>query len=74
MNIDGHKETINIYTTRIDTVYGMSYVALAPEHPLVDTITTTEHKAIVDEYRENAKKKTDLQRTELEKDKTGVFT
>lgn len=70
MNIDGHKETINIYTTRIDTVYGMSYVALAPEHPLVDKITTKEQKKQVETYKDQAKKKTDLQRTELEKDKT----
>jgi len=74
MNIDGHKETINIYTTRIDTVYGMSYVALAPEHPLVDKITTKEQKKQVETYKDQAKKKTDLQRTELEKDKTWVFT
>jgi leucyl-tRNA synthetase len=66
--------TISIYTTRIDTVYGMSYVALAPEHPLLSKITTAEHKKAVDKYIQEAKNKGELQRTELNKDKTGVFT
>ena len=62
-----------VYTTRIDTVFWMSFVAIAPEHPLVDKITTTEYKAEVDKYKEAAKHKTQLERTELQKDKSGVF-
>ncbi|HBB03544.1 TPA: hypothetical protein DCZ39_01380 [Patescibacteria group bacterium] len=62
-----------MYTTRIDTVYGMSFVAIAPEHPLVQKITTAEHKTQVEIYTEAANKKSQLERTELQKDKTGVF-
>jgi len=62
--------SFGIYTTRIDTVFGMSFVAIAPEHPLVDQITTTEYKKLVEEYKEKAKHKTQLERTELQKDKT----
>ena len=62
-----------VYTTRIDTVFGMSFVAIAPEHPLVDKITTADKLEEVQKYKEEAKHKTSLQRTELEKDKSGVF-
>ncbi len=64
---------ISVYTTRLDTVFGMTFVAMAPEHPLVDKITTNEYKKEVEDYKEQAKKKTTLERTELQKDKTGVF-
>jgi leucyl-tRNA synthetase len=60
----------SVYTTRIDTVFGMSFVAIAPEHPLVEKITTTEHKANVETYKEAANKKSQLERTELQKEKT----
>jgi len=63
----------SVYTTRIDTVFGMSFVAIAPEHPLVEKITTTENKTQVETYKEAANKKSQLERTELQKDKTGVF-
>lgn len=63
----------SVYTTRIDTVFGMSFVAIAPEHPLVEKITTAEYKAKVEIYKEAANKKSQLERTELQKDKTGVF-
>jgi leucyl-tRNA synthetase len=63
----------SVYTTRIDTVFGMSFVAIAPEHPLVEKITTAENKAKVETYKEAANKKSQLERTELQKDKTGVF-
>jgi leucyl-tRNA synthetase len=63
----------SVYTTRIDTVFGMSFVAIAPEHPLVAHITTPEFREVVLKYKEQANKKTSLQRTELEKEKTGVF-
>lgn len=62
-----------VYTTRIDTVFWMSFVAIAPEHPLVDKITTKEHKKEVEKYQEAAKHKTQLERTELQKDKTWIF-
>ncbi len=63
----------SVYTTRVDTVFGMSFVAIAPEHPLVDKITTSECKAEVEKYKDAAKHKTQLERTELQKEKTGVF-
>ena len=65
--------SFEVYTTRIDTAFWMSFVAIAPEHPLVEKITTTEHKANVEKYKEAANKKTQLERTELQKEKTGVF-
>lgn len=68
------EEHIEIFTTRIDTVFGMSFVAIAPEHPLLEKMVTQEHKAVVDAYIEAAKNKSDLERTELNKDKTGVPT
>ncbi|MFO0977525.1 MAG: leucine--tRNA ligase [Planctomycetaceae bacterium] len=67
-------DTIRIYTTRPDTLFGVTYMVLAPEHPLVDQITTPEQKAAVEEYRTKASLKSDLDRTDLAKDKTGVFT
>ncbi|MBI1345700.1 leucine--tRNA ligase [bacterium] len=66
--------TLRIYTTRPDTLYGVTYMVLAPEHPLVDVITTREQKAAVDAYRQQAALKSDLDRTDLAKDKSGVFT
>lgn len=67
-------ETIRVYTTRPDTLFGATYMVLSPEHPLVDTLTTAEQKAAVEKYRDDAAKKSDLERTELSKEKTGVFT
>jgi leucyl-tRNA synthetase len=63
-----------VFTTRPDTLFGATYCVLAPEHPLVDAITTPGQKAAVDAYVTAAKQKTDLARTDLAKDKTGVFT
>jgi leucyl-tRNA synthetase len=65
---------IRIYTTRPDTLFGATYMVLAPEHPLVDQLTTLEHKDAVEAYRTQASMKSDLARTELAKEKTGVFT
>jgi leucyl-tRNA synthetase len=67
-------EEIKVYTTRPDTIYGVTYMVIAPEHGLVDKITTAEQRVAVDEYVTNASLKSDLERTELEKTKTGVFT
>jgi leucyl-tRNA synthetase len=70
----GHDETITVYTTRPDTIFGVSYVVLAPEHRLVDIITTPEQRAAVEQYQRAVALKSDLERTELAKEKTGVFT
>jgi leucyl-tRNA synthetase len=67
-------ETIEVFTTRPDTLFGATYMVLAPEHPLVDVVASEEQKAAVQAYRETAMKKSDLQRQELDKEKTGVFT
>ena len=74
MEIENSKDFFEVYTTRVDTVFGMSFVVMAPEHPLVDSITTPDHRASVEAYKEQAKFKTQLERTELQKEKTGVFT
>ena len=65
---------IEVFTTRPDTIFGATYMVLAPEHPLVSEITTSENIKNVDEYILNAAKKSDMERTELSKDKTGTFT
>jgi leucyl-tRNA synthetase len=70
--IDGHKVTV--FTTRPDTLFGATYMVLAPEHPLVDQITTAEQKDAVEDYKKTCAGKSDLERTELAKEKTGVFT
>jgi leucyl-tRNA synthetase len=72
--IDGHEDVLEIYTTRPDTLFGATYMVLAPEHPLVETITTAEQKAAVTAYLDAAAKKSDLERTDLAKEKTGVFS
>ena len=65
---------IRVFTTRPDTLFGATYMVLAPEHRLVDEITTEEQCAAVEIYREHTARKSDLERTELAKDKSGVFT
>jgi len=72
--IDGHDEDIWVFTTRPDTLFGATYMVMAPEHSLVDTITTPEQTEAVREYCEVAARKSDLDRTDLAKEKTGVFT
>lgn len=68
------RHTIEVFTTRPDTLYGATYMVLAPEHPLVSRLVSEEKKAEVQAYIESAAKKSDLDRTDLAKDKTGVFT
>jgi leucyl-tRNA synthetase len=68
------KDKLEVYTTRPDTLFGATYLVVAPEHPLVETLTTAEQKSAVDEYVLQASRKSDLERTELAKEKTGVFT
>ncbi|WP_058301964.1 leucine--tRNA ligase [Gorillibacterium timonense] len=73
--IEGHEDMmLTVFTTRPDTLYGATYCVLAPEHDYVDAITTPEQQASVELYRENAARKSDLERTDLAKEKTGVFT
>lgn len=72
--VKGTKEKFTVFTTRSDTLFGATYCVLSPEHELVDKITTKEHKDEVDKYKEECATKSDLERTELNKEKTGVFT
>lgn len=67
-------DKIEVYTTRPDTLFGASYMVLAPEHPLVDQIVSAEQAQAVADYRASIAAKSDLERTDLNKDKTGVFT
>src|SRR5574344_3112281 len=73
-SVKGTKKTFDVFTTRADTLFGCSYCCLAPEHPLVKEITTQEHKKEIENYIEASSHKSDMDRTELNKDKTGVFT
>jgi leucyl-tRNA synthetase len=68
------EETIRVFTTRPDTLFGATYMVLAPEHPLVEKVVTPGQESAVRAYAEEAAKKSDLERTELQKDKTGVFS
>ncbi|MEK5232937.1 leucine--tRNA ligase [Lysinibacillus sp. FSL K6-0232] len=72
--IDGTDDSFTVFTTRPDTLFGATYCVLAPEHKLVEQITTAEQRQAVEAYLENVKMKSDLERTDLAKEKTGVFT
>ncbi|WP_256760141.1 leucine--tRNA ligase [Cohnella sp. WQ 127256] len=72
--IDGHDAELTVFTTRPDTLFGATYCVLAPEHELVEAISSVEQKAAVKAYVEQAARKSDLERTDLAKDKSGVFT
>lgn len=72
--IDSHDESFTVFTTRCDTLFGATYCVLSPEHPLVDKIVTAEKKAEVDAYKKECESKSEMERTELNKDKSGVFT
>ncbi|MBI6864618.1 leucine--tRNA ligase [Lysinibacillus fusiformis] len=72
--IDGTDENFTVFTTRPDTLFGATYCVLAPEHKLVEQITTVEQRQAVEDYLEKVKMKSDLERTDLAKEKTGVFT
>ena len=73
--VDGHPdETIRIYTTRPDTLFGATFMVLAPEHPLVEKVTTEKHRARVKEYVDKARKETEIERLSTDRDKTGVAT
>lgn len=72
--IDGTDKIFTVFTTRCDTLFGATYCVMAPEHPYVAEITTLEQKEAIEAYKEICASKSDLERTELNKDKTGVFT
>ena len=67
-------KNLTVYTTRCDTLFGATYMVVSPEHKIIDAITTDEQKAAVKAYQQEAAKKSDLERTDLAKDKTGVFS
>ncbi len=71
--VEGQKETLTVFTTRPDTLFGATFIALAPEHPLVDLLTTHENRNEVQLYQAKAAKETELERTELNREKSGVF-
>src|SRR5688572_28973775 len=73
-SLEGAKETITVFTTRPDTLFGATYMVLSPEHKLVSQITTAEQREAVQKYQQFAATKSDLERTELAKEKTGVWT
>jgi leucyl-tRNA synthetase len=73
-DIEGHDKTFTVFTTRPDTLFGATYTVLAPEHPLVKEITTEAQKEAVQKYLDEVQTKSDLERTDLAKDKTGVFS
>ncbi len=72
--IEGSTKSFAVFTTRPDTLFGVTYCVLAPEHPLVPAITSAEQRTAVENYLREVRNKTDLQRTDLAKEKTGVFT
>jgi len=73
MRVDGSGDSFDVFTTRPDTIYGITYAVLAPEHPLVDKLTTPEHRREVEEYVEQARRQSEIERLSTEKEKTGVF-
>ncbi|HEB54625.1 MAG TPA: leucine--tRNA ligase [bacterium] len=73
-DVDGHDARLRVFTTRPDTLFGASFMVLAPEHELVDAITTSEQRQAVADYVKAAAAKSELERTDLAKDKSGVFT
>ena len=72
--VDGTDDEIKVFTTRPDTLFGVTYVVLAPEHPLVDKITKDDFRKVVEDYRDSIKSLTEIERTSTVKEKTGVPT
>ncbi|HUC79032.1 MAG TPA: class I tRNA ligase family protein [Candidatus Saccharimonadales bacterium] len=68
------KDEIKVYTTRIDTIFGVTFLVLAPEHPLLEQLTTSDNKTKIDQYLKQVTTKSDIERQETNRDKTGVFT
>ena len=72
--IDGTKHSLDVFTTRPDTIFGATYMVVAPDHPLVSQITANEHTDAIKKYQQVTASKSDLERTDLNKDKSGIFT
>lgn len=72
--ISGNEESLEVFTTRPDTLFGATYMVIAPEHPQLQKLTTAENESTVQAYVKAAASKSDLERTELQKEKSGVFT
>lgn len=72
--VDGLEEIVEVFTTRPDTLFGATYLVLAPEHPLVDKMASAGQRGAIEDYRKLVGSKSELQRTDLAKEKTGVFT
>jgi len=73
-DVTNHPDKIRVFTTRPDTLFGATYMVLSPEHYLVDKVTIDEYRADIEDYKEQTAKKSDRERSELNKEKTGVFT
>ncbi len=73
-NLQNRDETISVFTTRPDTLWGVTYMVLAPEHPLVEELTTDEHRQEVEKYAAQARRTKEIDRLSTEREKTGVFT
>ncbi len=73
LGIKGSPKTIPVFTTRPDTVFGMTFAVLAPEHPLVAELTTDEHRAAVEDYRKRARRLSEIERLSTERERQGVF-
>lgn len=74
MRIKGHDACMRVFTTRVDTVFGMSFAVLAPEHPIVEEITTPDRLEAVREYARNARRTSEIERLSTERERTGCFT
>ena len=72
--VDGHDEKIEIFTTRVDTIYGATFIVLAPEHHVLDSITTDEQRNKVTEYVEKTRERSEIERITNDREKTGIFT
>ena len=73
-DVDGHDERIEIFTTRVDTIYGATFIVLAPEHNILNQITTEDQSKDVMEYVKNTRNKSEIERITADKEKTGIFT
>ncbi len=72
--IAGHKKTLEVFTTRPDTLFGATYMVVSPEHPILDELVSSQFQSSINEYKKLAQNKSDLDRTELNREKTGIFT
>ena len=73
-DIKNSSEKIKVFTTRIDTIYGATFLVVSPENPILETIVPQENKSDLEKYKDSIKSKSELERTELQKDKTGIFS